>query len=139
MNNRTSKKSNQKHNGIKYLITSASLVSALAIWNQLSSRDQIADAEKLNQAVNQPAENQVLIDLPPIPTVAPLFDVSGTVDNNEIPVNGEPVLRSVGMPTPEPVNTPQITIERIIINNQPAASNNAPASSPPVNQTGSSK
>lgn len=136
-------KINSKNNGVKYLITSVSLVAVLGLWNQFSSNDQLAQEISKKTPLEPQVNTGFDLNLPPIPTVVPKYNDPLRFSSEVIPDQfNQKQLRQVGIPTFQPRSTPQITIQQVIIN-QPgvsnAGSNNNTVVNPPVNNTGSSK
>lgn len=138
-----SQKTNPKTNGVKYLITSVSLVAVLGLWNQFSSSDSLAQ-EVSKKNIPEPQVNTGYdLNLPPIPTVVPKYYDPLRVSSDAVQdqVN-QGQLRQIGIPTMQPKSTPPITIQQVIIS-QPggnnSGSNNNTVVNPPVNNTGSSK
>ncbi|MAT41864.1 MAG: hypothetical protein CL609_05950 [Anaerolineaceae bacterium] len=135
-------KVNQKNNGVKYLITSVSLVAVLGLWNQFSSSDQLAQEVSKKNTPEPQVNTGYDLNLPPIPTVVPKYYDPLKVSSNGVQdqVN-QGQLRQVGIPTIQPKSTPPITIQQVIIS-QPggnnSGSNNNTVVNPPVNNTGSS-
>ena len=128
--------------GVKYLFASASLVTAIGLWNHFSSQAALQEqALQKNEPDPQVSYVQKL-EFPPLPTLVPGYEDQASVlyqqpeqldySNDQ---NSTGQLREALRPTPEAIPNPQVTINQVIIGQ---SGGNTP-SNPPVNNTGSSK
>ena len=131
-------KSNQQkkkttHGGIKYILSTVSLISVVGMWQHFSNNDAL-QAAKQNKTALEPVNNQIRFQpLPTLMSVQISGSTSGTgnmADQN----NGSTSLRQVTAPTVQPRTQAPITLQQVIINNSGAGSNNGP-----ITSTGSSR
>ncbi len=133
-------KTGQKHSGLKYVITTVSIVTAIGLWNQFASRDQLITAAN-DKNSPEPVVNTVQgFEFSPIPTVVPAYQsqADAFIADNESRTDS---LRQVNIPTMVPGENPQVKIEQVIISNPSVntSNNNNNTFVPPVNRTGSSR
>jgi len=126
-------KKKKTHGGMKYILSTVSLISVVGMWQQFSSNDAVK-AAKTNNTALEPVDNQ--IQFRPLPTLIPvqingLVNESATSSNQNI---GSAGLRQVTAPTLQPRTQAPITLQQVIINNPGSSSNGGP-----VTRTGSSR
>lgn len=131
-------KSNQQkkktsHGGIKYILSTVSLISVVGMWQHFSNNDAI-QAAKQNKTALEPVNNQIRFQ--PLPTLMPVQNAvftsaSGTLSDQNVDSAG---LRQVTAPTVQPRTQAPITLQQVVINNPGAGSNNGP-----ITSTGSSR
>ena len=125
------KKKRNNHVGIKYVLTSFSLISTIGLWQFFSNNDVLKEVLAANSETD-PVNNQ--IQFQPLPTLATI--ASGTINKDSsspVSVNNSD-LREVTAPTSQPVVQPRIAIQQVIINN-PVNSSNGNT----ITRTGSSR
>lgn len=125
------KKKRNNHVGIKYVLTSFSLISTIGLWQFFSNNDVLKEVLAANSETD-PVNNQ--IQFQPLPTLATI--ASGTInkDSSSPVIVNNSDLREVTAPTPQPVVQPRIAIQQVIINN-PVNSSNGNT----ITRTGSSR
>jgi hypothetical protein len=126
-------KKKSKHGGIKYILSTVSLISVVGLWQQFSNNDAVKAAKQNNTAL-EPVDNQIRFQ--PLPTLMPiqingLTNASGILSDQNIGSTG---LRQATAPTMQPRTQAPITLQQVIINNPGTGSNNGP-----VTRTGSSR
>jgi len=126
-------KKKNSHGGMKYILSTVSLISVVGLWQQFSNNDAVK-AAKTNNTPLEPVDNQIRFQ--PLPTLMPvqiagLTSASGTLSNQNIGSSG---LRQVTAPTLQPRTQAPITLQQVIINNPGSGSNGGP-----VTRTGSSR
>jgi hypothetical protein len=126
-------KKKSKHGGIKYILSTVSLISVVGLWQQFSNNDVVKSAKQNNTAL-EPVDNQIRFQ--PLPTLMPVQNAvftspSGTLSDQNVDSSG---LRQVTAPTLQPRTQAPITLQQVIINNPGTGSNNGP-----VTRTGSSR
>ena len=126
-------KKKKAHGGMKYILSTVSLISVVGLWQQFSNKDAVK-AENTNNTALEPVDNQIYFQ--PLPTLMPvqisgLASASDTLSNQNIASTG---LREVTAPTLQPRTQAPITLQQVIINNPGTGSNGGP-----VTRTGSSR
>lgn len=126
------KRKKKNHAGVKYMLTSLSIVATIGLWQHFSNKDDLAAVVNANA---QADSSNKLIQFQPLPTLVPAQSAntlsgSGSSGSSE---NADG-LRVVTAPTQQPVNQPRITMQQIVINN-----NSGATGSSPTIRTGSSR
>lgn len=122
--------------GIKYLVTSIAITSALGLWNYFAKGDS-EKSQVSNETSPKPIEESTSyrIEFPPLPTLIPINSVNSQ-QNFSDPSDASP-LREIHLPTPVPTEQVDITIQTIIIEQTNSAGGQETGQ--PVIETGSSK
>jgi len=125
-------KKRSKNGGIKYILSTVSLISVVGMWQHFSNNDAVKAAEQNNTDL-EPVNNQIRFQ--PLPTLMPVqitgvTSASGTLSDQNVGSTG---LRQVTAPTLQPRTQAPITLQQVIINNAVSGSNGGS-----VTRTGSS-
>jgi hypothetical protein len=114
--NPKSRRKRQSHGGVKYLLTSLSIISTMGLWQHFSNKD----ASSADQAVNPNNDSVSQVNLfQPLPTVINPSDLSsgsGGIQTNQNTNINSSALRQVTAPTKQPTAQPRIGIQQIIVN-----------------------
>ena len=125
-------KKKNSHGGIKYILSTVSLISVVGLWQHFSNNEAVKAANQNNTNL-EPVDNQIRFQ--PLPTLVPvqnagLTSASGTLSDQNVGSSG---LRQVTAPTLQPRTQAPITLQQVIVNNAVTGSNGGP-----VTRTGSS-
>lgn len=114
--NPKSRRKRQSHGGVKYVLTSLSIISTMGLWQHFSNKDALPADQSANS--NNDSSSQVNL-FQPLPTVInPSDSTNGSVNaQNAQNINtNSSGLREVTAPTKQPTAQPRIGIQQIIIN-----------------------
>jgi hypothetical protein len=118
-----SKRKRQSHGGVKYVLTSLSIISTMGLWQHFSNKEALPADQASN--TNNDSMSQVNL-FQPLPTVinpSEFTNRSGDLQNAQnINSDSSSGLRQVIAPTKQPTAQPRIGIQQVIINSPGGAS-----------------
>ena len=111
-----SKRKRHSHGGVKYVLTSLSIISTMGLWQHFSNKD----ANPADQTANSNNDLNSQVNLfQPLPTVKSASNsTNGSVNaqNTQNINTNSSGLREVTAPTKVPTAQPRIGIQQIIVN-----------------------
>ncbi len=124
-------KKNTGRRGVKYVLSSLSLISVIGLWQHFANNDAIT-AAKATANDAQTSNNQ--IQFHPLPTLMTVQAYQQVNANPPTSSASSSQLREVTAPTAQPTSAPRIMLQHVTINN--SGSGSLPS---PVTRSGSSR
>lgn len=130
-NRKPQTKKKKSYAGVKYVLSSLSLISVIGLWQHFANNDALKSA---TAAANDANQSNNLIQFQPLPT---LMSVQTYQQGSAIQTMGNTAaspLREVTAPTAHPKTQPRITLNHVTINNSGSGS-----AFSPLTRSGSSR
>lgn len=91
--------------GIKLLMSTAAMAATIGLWSVFANRDHVADLTAQPSAAEQaPVANEIMLDLPPVPTLVPFTAGQTPVPTSQPSALTTEGLRSVSAPAQTSAN-----------------------------------